>query len=90
MKPTLPLKIGHTYRTNRGDTFTLTKSEEAHGTSLWAPEIGLYFNPDKLFAPATSCEIVEELSPKPSSLSHKEMMQRLEALELRVGDLEYE
>ena len=84
MKPTLPLKEGGTYRTNRKDKIvTLKSTDNCSSGTLWAPEVGLYFRVNRLRAPATSCRIVEELISKPSSLTHEEMMQRLDALERR-------
>ena len=84
MKPTLPLKEGSTYRTNRKDKIvTLKRTDDCSSSTLWAPEVGLYFRMNKLRAPSTDCEIIEELISKPSSLTREEMMQRLDALERR-------
>jgi hypothetical protein len=82
----LPLKTGVTYRTNRGSLITLI--EKDGNDRLFSEEVKLWFNSEKLRAPCTSCEIVEELTRscsassdiKPSSLSHEEMMQRLKEL----------
>ena len=91
MKPTLPLKKWGTYRTNKGDIITFMNKYEI-ANKFFSEEIGLYFNLNELRAPCTSCEIVEELSQdltdiRPSSLTHEEMMQRLEIL---VEDLKHE
>ena len=85
----LPLKVGAKYRTNRGEIITLIKTEKCNSHSLWSEEVRYYFEIDELRAPGTSCEIVEELIQgevaldgiRPSSLTHEEMMQRLNTLE---------
>jgi hypothetical protein len=85
----LPLKTGVTYRTNRGDLITLIEGGPlGNENRLYSEEVKLWFDPKKLRAPCTSCEIVEKLTTlseecsdiRPSSLSHEEMMQRLKEL----------